>query len=119
MNVKRSWPANAQSANAKIHGAVTSAVVVVDYCTCMSMTHALVSTFRPSLCAYVLTFFFFFFFWLFVYNILSVFCIFYCGGNAGVSFLGTFYITLVVFISFDIADLFHWKNVQVKMPTLR
>lgn len=40
MSAKRSWHVNAQSANAKIHGAVTSAAVAVDCCTCKSMTPA-------------------------------------------------------------------------------
>jgi hypothetical protein len=39
MNAKRSGSASAQNANARIHGAVMSAVVVVVYCTCKNMTH--------------------------------------------------------------------------------
>lgn len=40
MNAKRNQLANAQSANAKIHGAVTSAAAAVVHCTCTSMIHA-------------------------------------------------------------------------------
>lgn len=40
MNAKKSQPANAPSANARIPGAVMSAAAVATYSTCANMTHA-------------------------------------------------------------------------------